>query len=142
MNRRGFIGSILAAAAAPAIISGGVLMPIKVLRNSPLVLWGDGIHDDTAALQGVMDGKTVYQLDPMSGVLVKVANKSITNGQFRVSSTIVMGEGASIGGSPITRTGNDAGPYLEIRGDRNYVMNSIFEHESRKRLDSGLRIVA
>jgi hypothetical protein len=29
MNRRGFLGSILAAAAAPAIVRAGVLMPVR-----------------------------------------------------------------------------------------------------------------
>ena len=47
MQRRGFLASILAAGFAPAAVGSAVLMPVRqVLR-----LWGDGIHDDTEALQ-------------------------------------------------------------------------------------------
>ena len=49
MQRRSFLGALIAAAAAPAIVRADSLMPLYVPR--PPKLWGDGIHDDTAALQ-------------------------------------------------------------------------------------------
>ena len=59
MNRRGFLGAILATAAAPAIIKASALMPIYVPRPEILTLWGDGIHDDAAALQAFVSGGVV-----------------------------------------------------------------------------------
>lgn len=72
-TRRGFLGAILAAAAAPAIIKAGSLMPIYVPKPEILTLWGDGIHDDTAALRALIGGKSVTRagqlLDPAAGMI-------------------------------------------------------------------------
>lgn len=57
-TRRGFLGALLAAAAAPAIVRADSLMKIVAPRQG-LILWGDGIHDDAAALQALIDGKPV-----------------------------------------------------------------------------------
>lgn len=72
MNRRGFLGALLAAAAAPAIVRAGSLMPVYVPRPSGLLtLWGDGVHDDTAALQAMLMGAAVRYgtaiLEPNAG---------------------------------------------------------------------------
>lgn len=55
-TRRGFLGAILAAGAAPLIVKAGVLMPI---RDTRVLLWADGLHDDTAALQYWINGGDV-----------------------------------------------------------------------------------
>ena len=52
-QRRQFILGVIASCGAPAI---GRAVP-------PLVLWGDGIHDDTEAFQAWHDGKAVYWAD-------------------------------------------------------------------------------
>jgi hypothetical protein len=76
MNRRGFLKAF--GIAAPAIIlTPGLLMPVRKILSAELTfvqsgtgataatvqamlkLWGDGIHDDTAALQALVDGREV-----------------------------------------------------------------------------------
>src|SRR5258708_331213 len=52
MDRRSFLGSILALGVAPAIVHASSIM--RVVMPMP-ILWGDGIHDDTAALQALLD---------------------------------------------------------------------------------------
>lgn len=55
MNRRTLLRGLFA---APAIVAASSLMPIKVmaaLAPLPPHLYGDGIHDDTAALQWIID---------------------------------------------------------------------------------------
>lgn len=54
LKRRGFLFAALAVCAAPAIVRADSLM--RVVPPRRLVLWGDGIHDDTAALQDILDG--------------------------------------------------------------------------------------
>lgn len=46
LNRRGFLGALIAAAASPAIVRADSLMKLA----PPPRLWGDGIHDDADAL--------------------------------------------------------------------------------------------
>lgn len=48
MTRRGLLGAALAAFAAPAIVRADALM--RIVPPRPPTLWGDGIHDDTEAL--------------------------------------------------------------------------------------------
>lgn len=63
MNRRGFMGAILAAGAAPWIAKAGVLMPVRTLAVPGLIVpdvtptyhrWinakGEGAHDITLSL--------------------------------------------------------------------------------------------
>jgi len=55
--RRGFLGMFVAAAVAPLLPQTA----IKTVAPELLRLWGDGIHDDTAALQQRIDlGGTIY----------------------------------------------------------------------------------
>lgn len=53
-DRRSFLRGLIA---APAIVAASSLMPVsaRLLADWPPKLWGDGIHDDTAALQWLMD---------------------------------------------------------------------------------------
>lgn len=54
---------MLAAAAAPAFVQASSLMPIYVPKTTMLTLWGDGLHDDSAALQAIFEGKDVVRRD-------------------------------------------------------------------------------
>lgn len=58
MNRRGFLKTL---GLAPAVIlTPGLLMPVRKLLSIPgYILYGDGIRDDTAALQAMIEGKDV-----------------------------------------------------------------------------------
>jgi len=59
-TRRGFLATILATAAAPALVRAESLMPIYVPPPPRLLtLWGDLLHDDTDAIQAIADGKPV-----------------------------------------------------------------------------------
>lgn len=57
MNRRSLLAGILAAGFAPAVVGSGILMPVQ----RRVILWGDGIHDDTEALQQLLaKGGTIH----------------------------------------------------------------------------------
>jgi hypothetical protein len=90
-TRRGFLGAMLAAAVAPAFVHGGILMPVRQAIAMPsYVLWGDGLHDDTAALQAAIRGESVVMADGSvySGILVR--------GVYRISQTLVIGTGQGL----------------------------------------------
>ena len=50
-NRRSLLRGLFA---SPAIIAVDSLMPVKLMMAGPK-LWGDGVHDDTHALQALID---------------------------------------------------------------------------------------
>ena len=55
MNRRGFLGAMLAAAVAPAVVKSGVLMPVRPIWTPPVWMGMDfGVEDFTA--QAYFDG--------------------------------------------------------------------------------------
>lgn len=56
MNRRSFLTTI------PAIATIATLAPRIALAGAP-ILYCDGVHDDTDALQALIDGKPVRNLD-------------------------------------------------------------------------------
>lgn len=109
MKRRGFLGALLSAAAAPAFVKATSLMPISIASQNasrlivsegniieyhnvwetdpPVILYGDGIHDDTAALNTYSNGRKVYQYNEF-GVLVPVVGL-LRNMHFKLSDTIV-----------------------------------------------------
>lgn len=53
MQRRTFLGALAGLIAAPAVVKAAGIMPVSVERIPRL--WGDGIHDDTEALQWLID---------------------------------------------------------------------------------------
>jgi hypothetical protein len=82
MNRRSFLGAILAAGVAPAFAGSGVLMPVRKLWTPPLpILWGDGMHSDVEALNAFMDGRDV---DNRSNAVLTagIAIRVIEGGRF------------------------------------------------------------
>lgn len=94
MNRRGFLQAMLAAAAAPAIVKAGSLMPLgrvwALSAGGILTLVGDGITDDTAALQAFVNGGRVAFADgtPFTGML--------RGGSYLITSTINVTEKAPV----------------------------------------------
>ena len=70
MNRRGFLTSILALGAAPAIVKASSLMKVQeiwlpennIISQSGIILYGDGINYDAPAIRALMDGKSVYDI--------------------------------------------------------------------------------
>lgn len=122
MNRRGLLGAALAAAVAPAFVRAGVIMrpaPRQILRPDGYVLWGDGAHDDTVALQALFDGsKDVRHVEfgPMR-------RPELWCGEYRVSKTIhIRKDGVSIANSSFSYQGGTlfdvTGNGCELRGLR------------------------
>lgn len=66
------------------IAAGAAIAPVAAKIVNPLVpvLWGDGIHDDTSALQALLDGE-----------VVEFANPSIANGAGWFGDTFRMPSG-------------------------------------------------
>jgi hypothetical protein len=85
MNRRGFLAAILAAASAPAIVQADSLMRIFVPPQEIVILWGDGAHDDTAALQRWMNGGRVFTPEGMLR-----SSSQLTSQSFLISSTVIV----------------------------------------------------
>lgn len=83
MTRRGFLAACIATATAPAIVKASSLMQIQ---PQGLILWGDGIHDDTRAVQALMDGRlTVWT---PTGLLVK---DRVADQTFRITKALTIG---------------------------------------------------
>lgn len=85
-SRRGFLGSILALAAAPSIVRADSLMPLFVERQ--LTLWGDGVHDDTDALQSLFDGRSVKSMNPAVLAAVLDGRVFLSRGIYVVRRTL------------------------------------------------------
>ena len=69
IERRGFLGAMLAVAMAPAIIRAESLMkiaPPKIM--AAFTLYGDGLHDDTVAINALLAGNLVQTA---AGVLLR-----------------------------------------------------------------------
>lgn len=100
MDRRGFLRGLFA---APAIVAASSLMPVsaKLLLDLPPKLWGDGIHDDTAALQALLDG-------------VRPGGSVNLNGIYRVTRTLKMKPGTSLVGGNSTILANHGDYALHV----------------------------
>ena len=84
MNKRDFMKGILALGIAPAIVKAENLMRIATPK---IILYGDGIHDDTQALQTWIDGGRVLRPDGST------IGRHITGGDYRISNTIFLDKG-------------------------------------------------
>jgi hypothetical protein len=90
MNRRGFFKA-LAAATAIAVVSTTRLgqAVIDVARSGYHVLVGDGVTDDTAALQALLDGEPV--ISPTGALLPGKGTEHVPSGYtYRISETLVV----------------------------------------------------
>ena len=113
MNRRSFLSAILAAGVAPAVVGSGILMPVRKIivpgpdgllgpvgpgpcPEGPHILYGDGVRDDYAAMQALLDGKRVIYED---GTLV--AGGTIRGLRVRVSKTLRISSNTTIEGCQI-----------------------------------------
>ena len=97
MNRRNFLkllaGSAAVAAMPVAASAIGSIVRDRVERGymkSPFVLYGDGIHDDKAALEALVNGEKVLhkgkiiERENLGGATVVYFPK----GEYRISSTL------------------------------------------------------
>lgn len=88
LTRRTLLTGLGAIIAAPAIVRASSLMPVKAWRTMPM-LWGDGVHDDTAALQAFANGDVVMTFEgPMKAAELVAANRALPGGLYRITSTI------------------------------------------------------
>lgn len=98
MNRRGFLKGMLALSAAPAIVKAGSLMPLgRIWTHSAggiITLYGDGVTDDTLALQALINGQRVMygeEILQASGREVYVPR-----GHYAISDTLHVDGGQSL----------------------------------------------
>lgn len=107
LSRRSFLGGILAVGTAATLVRSAPLLP----RALPM-LWGDGLHDDTAALNALLSGGE-FEVSREGLALRKAGMILLREGNFLVSDTISIGtEGTTIVGgifqaSPTFREGAD-----------------------------------
>lgn len=124
MNRRGFLKGILAAGIAPYVVtSSGVLMPVRSLaRSFPgglLTLYGDGVTDDTAAMQAYMDGKKVVFRDGSA------FTGSMRGGIYLVSSSIKLASNISLSDGMILGASGLHGPAFIVDSTENVSFSGI-----------------
>lgn len=124
LGRRSFMGSILALAAAPAIVRADSLMrivPIDTLvlwDDVGIILYGDGVHDDTKALQALINGAAkVVRPDGT------VHGRRLIGGAYRVTDTLQMGQARNFEMRDITLVAdvkgvNQPGTYMAWRADQ------------------------
>lgn len=114
-TRRGFLGALLAAAAAPAIVRADSLMKIVAPRPG-LILWGDGIHDDWAAMQAFIRGEPVQVRHP--GIRRSESGRVLVAGaSILMSQTLVVPRNLSIQfANTHMRLSRPAPCVIEVRG--------------------------
>lgn len=114
LSRRGFLGAMLAAAAAPAIVKSDSLMRIVVPTPLLLTLWGDGVHDDAQAIQALVSGQSVMfggrEFGPRPDGSIY-----LPSGTFAMGEAAVIGSGAKLFGNGTTLKALHKGPMLELK---------------------------
>lgn len=80
MDRRGFAGALAGATAALCAVAA-----IPAAWTRP-VLYGDGVHDDTDALQALFDGHEVT--DARDWSVIRPASFALNRRAFRLSRTL------------------------------------------------------
>jgi len=89
MDRRGFLKTI--GLVAPAVIlTPGLLMPVRSIFVPPLILFGDGLHDDTSALQGLINGRVVTWADGTP------ATTLLRGGSYLITRTLHIGKSTTL----------------------------------------------
>lgn len=125
LSRRGFLGAMLAAAAAPAIVKSDSLMRIVVPKPLLLTLWGDGLHDDAQAIQALINGKSVtfegreFGLHPGGAVHLPI-------GTFALGSALVMGDGSMLRGNGARLKATHKWTLIELKpNSKNVVISDL-----------------
>ena len=102
LARRGFLAGSGGLLMAPAIVKAEALM-----RIAPPLYWGDGLHDDTAALQAMLDragqaGRATFTMPPgriyVEGALrVPQAVREIAGNRFGAGDrTVFLNRGSGV----------------------------------------------
>lgn len=114
LTRRGFLKGVLTVGAVAAL-------PALALHGMP-TLWGDGIHDDTEALQALFDGKEVIHGD---NVIVRrcAGDFRLAGGTFRISKTLEINgmHGGLITNVTITSDRGFDGPIFLVKDTSSHV---------------------
>jgi hypothetical protein len=87
MERRSFLASLAAALGALALPPLARVAEAPVIEKSSRVptLWGDGVHDDTVALQALLDGERIW----FDGRLIDVTDDWVISGhRFRLNDAV------------------------------------------------------
>ena len=125
LSRRGFLGAMLAAAAAPAFVKSESLMRIVVPRPVLLTLWGDGMRDDAQALQALINGQSVMfggrEFGPRPDGSIY-----LPSGTFAMGAAAIVGPGSKLFGNGSTLKALHDGPMLDIKNDGTGVQISDF----------------
>lgn len=110
IDRRGFLGAILAAAAAPAFVKAGTLMPLWVPKApGPLLLYPQ-LGDMTAVVQAALD--RAYEIG---------AKVMFMPGAYYVGQSVRLPSGAwvsGVGGPTIVNTNTKMEPTFVMDGNR------------------------
>jgi hypothetical protein len=106
LHRRSLLTAALAALAAPAIVRAESLMRLPPRRLLVPVLWGDGLHDDTAALQLLIDNARGQDIE-------------FPPGTYKISSPLRFDHSHVNGNRALVRPRPDFAGHalLEFRGD-------------------------
>ena len=81
INRRDFLKGLGLLAVAPAIVRFESLMPVRPIFHGNAILWGDGVHDDTFAMQTFINGGEVYS--PEGKVIT-----DLSYGSYKITNTL------------------------------------------------------
>lgn len=115
-SRRGFLAGMLAIGAAPVIVRASSLMPLYVPPK--LILWGDGVHDDTEAAQALLDGRRIVRTP--AGVLLPAGR--LEGHRLKISGPLMVRTENYIGGcSLVMGNGADYGLYFPRDTERSVV---------------------
>lgn len=88
MQRRGFLEGILALGITPAIVEIDSLM--KIYTPPRLTVWGDGIRDDTEAIQAFMNGEEVYFKKLNKFIQEEPGKIVFPSGNYAISDTLIL----------------------------------------------------
>lgn len=72
MNRRGFLGAMLAAGAAPAIVKAANIMPVFMRRESGLLAPELGVYDVVVPV-----GNTLLTIDMITKEALRILHKNL-----------------------------------------------------------------
>lgn len=112
MQRRSFLGAVLAGLVAPAIARTDSLMKLAPLRG--MVLWGDGVHDDTKSIQALVGGLPVFRPDGTRVLQLDAGVVRIPLGRYAMSSALIAVSGMTMEHSELIATPEHKGPMIYV----------------------------